>query len=204
MLNVTRPLPSRIVLASASPRREELLRQIGITPIVRPANIDESLIRHDDPARLAVELAIAKAREIGSHPSEDLPTLAADTVVVVGGEILEKPNDVEDARRMLALLSGATHRVITGVAVIPGRAAQAIESRFAESRVVFAELSEEEVAEYLASGEWRDVAGGYRIQGLAARYITTLTGSYSNVVGLPLHLVYSILTEQSACAADDL
>ncbi|MFW6313530.1 MAG: Maf family protein [Spirochaetota bacterium] len=195
MAKPVRPLPSRIVLASASPRREELLRQIGITPIVRPANIDENLIRHDDPTRLAVDLAIAKARAIGAHHQEDLPILAADTVVVVAGEILEKPIDVDDARRMLALLSGRVHRVITGVAVIANPGAPGTVSRFAESRVVFAELSEGEVDEYLASGEWRDVAGGYRIQGFAARYITTLSGSYSNVVGLPLHLVYSILTE---------
>lgn len=204
MTTPTRPLPSRIVLASASPRREELLRQIGITPIVRPANIDESLIRHDDPARLAIELAIAKAHAIGPSPTEDLPTLAADTVVVVGGEILEKPKDIADARRMLALLSGAPHRVITGIAVISGDRAQETVSRFAESTVVFAAITEGETDEYLASGEWRDVAGGYRIQGIAARYITELSGSYSNVVGLPLHLVYSILTGQSAYASDEL
>lgn len=194
MPHAIRRLPPRIVLASASPRREELLRQIGIAPIVRPANIDESLIRHDDPARLAVDLAIAKARAINTAPNAGLPILAADTVVVVGAEILEKPRDVDDARRMLALLSGRMHRVITGIAVIRDPDAREVVSRFAESRVVFADLSQEEGDEYLASGEWRDVAGGYRIQGLAARYITELSGSYSNVVGLPLHLVYSILT----------
>jgi len=194
MAIANRRLPARIVLASASPRREELLRQIGITPIVRPANIDESRIRHDDPTRLAVELAVAKARAIAPPRGEDLPILAADTVVAVGNEILEKPTDVDDARRMLRLLSGAQHTVITGVAVIPPHDQSEVHSKCAESRVVFGELSGDETEEYLASEEWRDVAGGYRIQGLAARYITELSGSYSNVVGLPLHLVYSILT----------
>lgn len=196
-----RRLPSRIVLASASPRREELLRQIGIAPIVRPANIDESRIRHDNPARLAVQLAVAKARAIEPPKGEDLPILAADTVVAAGNQILEKPTDVDDARRMLRLLSGTKHLVITGIAVIPPDGDSEPRSGFAESSVVFAELSDDETEEYLASEEWRDVAGGYRIQGLAARYITGLSGSYSNVVGLPLHLVYSILSESPGDAS---
>jgi septum formation protein len=187
-------LPSRIILASASPRRDELLRQIGIVPIIRPAHIDEELIRHDDPARLATELAAAKALAVVDRAEDGLAILGADTVVAVAGEILEKPSDRADAARMVRLLSGRTHQVITGIAVVrrPGDPPVA---RFAESHVTFAELSDVAIDEYLASGEWRGVAGAYRIQGVAARYITWLAGSYSNVVGLPLHLVYSILME---------
>jgi septum formation protein len=196
-------LPHEIILASASPRRHELLLQIGIESTVMPADIDESSIRHDEPTRLAVQLARAKALAVAPRGTPTLPILAADTVVAVAGEILEKPQDVADARRMLSLLSGKTHQVITGVAVLPAidpapgvadadRPSPIVRS--CESHVSFAELSGEEIDGYIESLEWRGVAGGYRIQGLAARFITHLSGSYSNVVGLPLHLVYSILT----------
>ncbi len=196
-----RPLPSEIILASASPRRKELLEQIGIATRIVPSAIDETRIRHDDPIRLATSLARAKAldvsssldqrtaQEVGSSP---LPILGADTVVVAAGAILEKPAGRDDAARMLKLLSGCTHRVVTGIAVIWGTGS--IRTAHAESQVTFAELSELEIDACLNSREWVGVAGAYRIQGIAARHVTHLSGSYSNVVGLPLHLVYSILT----------
>ena len=197
-----------------------------------PAHIDEEAIRHDHPVTLAVELARAKATAVlerladGESGAARAPALlAADTVVAVAGEILEKPTDRDHARRMLALLSGRTHQVVTGVAVAwlgdpdaarptgervsgtvgghagPTGSAQeeligmpSILARSCETHVSFAALSEAEIDSYLDSDEWHDVAGGYRVQGLAARYVTHLSGSYSNVVGLPLHLVYAILT----------
>ncbi len=186
-----RRIPSQIVLASASPRRSELLRQIGINPRVMPAHIDESAIRSADPVHLSLALARAKARTIGERVSATI--LAADTVVEVGGLILEKPADRADAERMLRLLSGREHRVITGVAVL--RTTGELVDGHAESRVTFEALTESEIAACLDSDEWIGVAGAYRIQGIAARHITGLCGSYSNVVGLPLHLVYSILTQ---------
>ena len=193
-----RPVPDRIVLASASPRRVELLRQIGIACEIHPAAIDENSIRHDDPVRLAVLLATTKAKEVARRIDSPLPLLAADTVVAVAGTILEKPLDRADARRMIGILSGRTHQVITGITLLPvGRSPGGRDSMitgYAESHVRFATLSDDEVEGYLDSGEWRDVAGAYRIQGIAARYVTHLEGSYSNVVGLPLHLVYSILS----------
>lgn len=211
-------LPARIVLASASPRRRELLAQIGIEADVMPAHIDEEAIRHDHPETLAVELARAKARAVlerlaagerpaarGARPAHArIPLLAADTVVAVAGEILEKPVDRSEARRMLELLSGRTHQVVTGVAVAWIDAAAgspadrngepAIVTSSCRTDVTFATLPRREIDHYLDSDEWHDVAGGYRVQGLAARYVTHLSGSYSNVVGLPLHLVYAILT----------
>lgn len=189
-------LPKRVILASASPRRRELLLQIGIDPVIRPPEIDESSIRHHDPLRLPVELAQAKGRAVAANLGPDearLPILAADTVVAVADEILEKPSDRDDAARMLRALSGRTHRVVTGIAVIRRRdGADGLTTRYAESRVTFAELSASEIEACLETDEWVGVAGAYRIQGVAARYITDLSGSYSNVVGLPLHLVYSM------------
>ncbi len=182
--------PGRLVLASASPRRSELLRQIGIEAEIVPAHIDESGIRHDDPVRLALALARAKAEAVGAR--RESIVLAADTVVEVDGHILEKPADRPEAERMLGLLSGREHRVITGVAVI--RETGELVDGYAETRVTFAAMTEAERAACLDSDEWVGVAGAYRIQGTAARHITNLCGSYSNVVGLPLHLVYSILT----------
>jgi septum formation protein len=212
-------LPGRIILASASPRRLELLAQIGIEVDVVPAHIDEESIRHDDPVTLAVELARAKATAVlerlarespdAAAGGEPVPLLAADTVVAVAGEILEKPADRADARRMLELLSGRTHQVITGIALsfMASSPANHIDplpmvTGSCESHVTFSHLSPEAIDDYLDSGEWEGVAGGYRIQGRAARYIVHLSGSYSNVVGLPLHLVYSILTGSRSDPAD--
>ncbi len=178
---MTAPL---LVLASASPRRLELLRQIGIAPDrVDPAEIDEAPGRDEMPAAHALRLARAKAVAVmPRHPGAWV--LAADTVVACGRRILPKPADEASARRCLELLSGRRHRVHSGVALsIPdGRLAL----RRVDSQVAFKRLSGDEIAAYLASGEWRGKAGGYAIQGRAAALIRFVSGSYSNIVGLPL------------------
>jgi septum formation protein len=173
-----------LVLASASPRRVELLRQIGIEPDrIDPAAIDECVLKGELPATHALRLAEEKARAVmPRHPGAYL--LAADTVVACGRRVLPKPEDEATARRCLALLSGRRHRVHSGIAVAApdGR----LTLRRVETRVAFKRLSEAEIAAYLASGEWRGKAGGYAIQGRAAALVSWVCGSYSNVVGLPL------------------
>ncbi len=192
----------RIVLASASPRRAELLSQIDYDPIVIPAHVDEESIRRERADDLVLSLAQAKLEAVYDRLTaaadgriHEAPVLAADTVVTKGGRIFEKPADSQEAREMLRELSGAAHTVVTGIAVqLPGRKEPIL--AHAETVVTFAELSHEEVEWYIESEEWRDVAGAYRIQGRAARFISAIRGSYSNVVGLPLQLVYSILKDQ--------
>jgi len=189
---------SRVILASASARRRELLEQIGYATEVEAPDIDEQAIRHPDPTTLVQLLASAKLRAVcarpgsSAHRAPEVPVIAADTVVLCGERILEKPSSESDAHSMIRLLSGQTHQVLTGVAVrLPGRAKPIV--RYAETHVTFAKMSKSEIAWYISTGEWRGVAGGYRIQDGASRFITTISGSYSNVVGLPLHLIYSIL-----------
>lgn len=173
-----------LVLASASPRRAELLRQIGIVPdIVAPAHVDERPAAKERPADHARRLAEAKADQIaGQYPGSFV--LAADTVVAVGRRILGKPADEAAARRSLALLSGRRHRVLGAVvlAAPDGRRAR----RLVATSVRFKRLAKREIESYLESDEWRDKAGGYAIQGRAAAFVPAITGSYSNVVGLPL------------------
>jgi septum formation protein len=179
---------TRLVLASASPRRLALLAQIGVTPdaVVAP-DIDETPLKGETPRLLALRLAREKAQAVAA----DGLVLAADTVVAVGRRILPKAETEAEARACLALLSGRTHRVYTGVAL--KTAAGAVRTRLAETRVSFKVLSREEVARYIASDEWRGKAGGYAIQGLAARYVTNLIGSYSSVIGLPLFETANLL-----------
>jgi septum formation protein len=188
------PLP-RIILGSGSPRRRDLLRQVGIPfDVVRP-EVDEERFSHGDPSVLAKAIADAKARAVlESSGSSDRWILSADTVVAAGGHILGKPRDRDHAAAMIRLLAGRAHSVVTGLAiVVPGRNDPVITA--AETTVSFAAVSESELGWYLDTEDWRDVAGAYRIQGHAARYIDWMSGSYSNVVGLPIHLVYSILYE---------
>ncbi len=173
-----------LVLASASPRRLDLLSQIALGPdAVDPAGIDETPLERELPARHALRLAEAKARAVAArHPGAFV--LGADTVVACGRRILPKALDAATARRCLALLSGRRHRVHGGIALMlpDGR----LVSRRVETAVIFKRLDAAEIEDYIASGEWRDKAGGYAIQGLAARFIRGVIGSYSNVVGLPL------------------
>jgi septum formation protein len=181
----------RLVLASASPRRLELLRAIAIEPdAVDPAEIDETPLKDETARLLAERLARAKAAVAAArHP--DSYVLAADTVVTLGRRLLGKPDDEADARRMLSLLSGRAHRVITGVAVVApaGRVA----CRLSETRVKFKRLTSAELAAYLASGEWSGKAGGYGVQGRAGAFVTVLGGSYTGVVGLPLYETRALL-----------
>lgn len=185
-------LIQRLVLASASPRRLELLRQIGVTPdAVIAAEIDESPKRNETPRQLAVRLAAEKAARV-ADTQRDAYVLAADTVVAVGRRVLPKVEDEAEGRRCLELLSGRAHRVLTGVAAVgpDGRRAE----RLVETRVYFKRLGPDEVRRYLESGEGRGKAGGYAIQGLAGAFVISLQGSYSSVVGLPLYETMNLLT----------
>jgi septum formation protein len=191
-----------LVLASASPRRLELLRQIGIVPDrIDPADIDETPGRDEMPAGHVVRLAEAKARAVQPRHSGAY-ILAADTVVACGRRILPKPEDETAARACLALLSGRRHRVYGGVALITPAGDIAI--RRVVSQVGFKRLSAEELNAYVAGGEWRGKAGGYAIQGQAAALIPWVSGSYSNVVGLPLYETAQLLAGRGyrpPCAA---
>jgi len=182
---------SPLVLASASVRRLELLRQIGIEPRdIDPAAIEESPRRGELPAVLVQRLALEKAATVGKR-HRGAWVLAADTVVCVGRRILGAPADENLARQGLALLSGRAHRVHTGVVVIDDQGR--IRSRMVTSRVTFKILSDGEASAYIASGEWRGKAGGYAIQSQAAAFVRNLSGSYSNVVGLPLYETAALL-----------
>jgi septum formation protein len=188
---ITAHLPS-IYLASSSPRRQELLAQIGIEFTVVGHGVDERRLA-DEPAEKMVErLAIEKAqdvlRNIGNLPLR--PVLGADTVVVIGEEILGKPLDQADALRMLALLSGETHRVISGVAIVNGNT---LSSRVSISQVTFSELTLEQALKYWQTGEPADKAGAYGVQGMAGIFIKHIEGSYSGIMGLPLYETYSLL-----------
>lgn len=176
------PLHDSITLASASPRRRELLRQIGVAHEVRAADVDESPRPGEDPAAYVERLARAKAEAVWALDPER-PVLAADTTVALGRELFGKPADQNDGLRMLRALAGRTHRVLTAVAV---RGARGCEATLSVSEVTLRALSEEECARYWATGEPEGKAGAYAIQGLAATFITALKGSYSGVMGLPL------------------
>lgn len=184
--------PARLVLASASPRRLDLLAQIGIVPgAVDPADTDETPLPRELPVDHAKRLAAAKATAVAArHPG--CFVLAADTVVACGRRILPKAEQEDEARACLALLSGRRHRVIGGVCLVTPAGKSVI--RAITTAVAFKRLAAEEIAFYLASGEWRGKAGGYAIQGFAAVFARQITGSYSNVVGLPLHETYGLLS----------
>jgi septum formation protein len=180
-----------LVLASASPRRRELLSQAGFTFEVRPAHISEEILPNEDPIAYVTRLAREKAQVIYDHVCDpNAVVLGADTTVTLDDLILGKPEDAGDAARMLRLLSGRTHRVITGVAVVTGKR---VEVAAEVTAVRFLTLSEEEIADYIATGEPMDKAGAYAIQGRAARWIPRIEGCYFNVVGLPLALVSTML-----------
>jgi len=183
--------PCPIILASVSPRRQELLKNAGILFEVWPANIPEVPHAGEAPVAFAERMAREKARAV-SGLLPDRIILAADTVVAVENEILGKPADAEDAARMLRLLSGQTHAVTTGVCLIgDGREDVCSET----TTVEFSRMTEAEIREYVATGEPMDKAGAYAIQGGASRWITRVNGDYSNVVGLPVNLVLKMLKE---------
>lgn len=185
------PKPQRLVLASASPRRLDLLRQIGLEPdAVLAADVDESPAHNEIPRQLALRLAADKAERVAAR-EPDAFVLAADTVVAVGRRVLPKAETPHEVRACLDLLSGRTHRVLTAIAVAaPGGRRSA---RLVESRVRFKRLSAREIAAYLAAGEGLGKAGGYAIQGRAGAFVSELQGSYSGVVGLPLYETANLL-----------
>ena len=177
--------PQSLVLASASPRRLDLLAQIGLAPDrVAPADVDETPLRDELPRRLALRLAAAKAEAVAAR-SPDAYVLAADTVVAQGRRLLGKAEDAAQARAWLELMSGRAHRVFTGVAVIAPSGRKAV--RLAEARVRFKRLTTAEIDAYLACGEWEGKAGAYAIQGRAGGFVIEVQGSYSAVIGLPLY-----------------
>jgi len=198
-----------LVLASASPRRQELLQNAGISFVVQAADIDETPLANESARDCAERLARDKAAEVWRSRPQDL-VLGADTIVVVDGSILGKPVDAADAGRMLRMLSGRTHQVITGVCLAgaqgpgsrvqgSGAGGQGSELRIASETtlVSVSEISDQEISNYVASGEPMDKAGGYAIQGRASRWIPRIEGDYSNVVGLPVALVYRMLRERT-------
>lgn len=194
----------RLILASASPRRAELLRAAGydfetvvvdVDERVRPGEAPEGYVR-----RLAMEKSARAVDHVGLAVSRSSITLAADTAVVVHGTVLGKPLQDDEVRRMLQLLSGREHRVLTGISLRSGLS----ELGAVESTVVwFDPLSRADIDWYVASGEGRDKAGGYAIQGLASRFVPRIDGSYSNVVGLPVHRVGQLITEMGYAPQTD-
>lgn len=184
-------MTARLILASASPRRRDLLAQIGVIPdAILAAELDETPLKGELPIQLAKRLARAKAESVAARQNGDF-VLAADTVVACGRRILPKTEAASEAESCLKLLSGRRHRVLSGVCLIApdGR----ISERVVSTHVTFRRLDRSEIAHYLALGEWRGKAGGYAIQGFAAVFVRVLSGSYSNVVGLPLQETYGML-----------
>lgn len=181
----------QLILASASPRRCELLAQIGVSFEQQVAAIDETPCAGELPVNYVARVALAKAHTVHASGNPDLPVLGADTAVVVDGAILGKPADLNHARDMLRQLSGRAHEVLSAVAVVAQRKAVAVN----RSKVWFRELDDSEIEAYWRSGEPRDKAGGYAIQGLAATFIERLDGSYSGVMGLPLYETARLLQD---------
>jgi septum formation protein len=192
----------RLVLASASPRRLELLRQAGLDPEVRASRIDETPHADEDPIDYARRLSGAKARAIAAEVPDDRPILAADTIVALpDGEprILGKPASADEARVMLSRLAGRAHEVVTAYTLLykGGERGRAV-----ETEVIFRALSPAELEGYIGSHEWQDKAGGYAVQGLAAAFVRSVKGSYTNIVGLPLCEVLEDLDALGALPSD--
>ena len=182
----------RLILASSSPRRRELLRQAGFDFEVCPSDIAEEIQQDELPEEFARRAAREKALCVaGAAPPGSL-VLGADTVVAIDGQTLGKPSDGNDAARMLRLLSGRTHKVYTGVCVVRAPS-EVVSFKHETTLVTFRSLDEDEIRRYVASGEPMDKAGAYAVQGLASNFVTRISGCYSNVVGLPIALVYDIL-----------
>lgn len=190
------------ILASRSPRRAELLRAVGWPFEVMAADIDESLIADEDAVDYVRRLAETKARVIAARVMGKL-VLGADTTVLVGGEILGQPVDDDDARRMLKLLSGEWHEVITGVALIREGENPLTIVDYETTHVHFAVLSEDEIDWYVSTGEPAGKAGAYGIQGKAAPFIDEIQGDYFNIVGLPIRLVYELFGQVMACSTKE-
>ena len=182
-----------VILASSSPRRQELLRQIGMSFVVDPADIDERLLPGEQPEVYALRLARGKARTASRKNKEGI-VVAADTIVILDAELMGKPVDARDAEGMLERLSGREHRVITGLAIMDAASGKLL-AKTAETKVWFRTLEPEEIRSYVATGEPLDKAGAYGIQGKGALLIERIEGCYYNVVGLPLSLLSVMLGE---------
>jgi len=181
----------RIVLASASPRRRELLEQVGLEFSIDPGEVDERVPAGEEPGHLVLRLALDKATSVARrHPGAVV--IGADTVVVLDGTVLGKPSDVDHARAMLRLLAGAAHRVLTGVAVVDAFSGRR-RSEYEETLVWMRPYTEQEIERYLATGEPMGKAGAYAIQGRGALLVRRIEGCYANVVGMPLVLLASLL-----------
>ena len=189
----------KIVLASASPRRQELLSSVGIRFTVEPSNVDEEPIVDESPQEHVSRLASAKAREVAGrvNQTDEVWVLGADTIVIIDGELLGKPEGRVEALHMLKKLSGRTHKVITGYSIYNPSKDEEIK-RAVETTVKFKDLTDDEITGYVASGEPMDKAGAYAIQGLGAFMVEEIKGSYSNVVGLPICQVVNDLEEAGA------
>lgn len=182
---------ARLILASASPRRLDLLAQVGLVPdAVQPGGVDETPLANELPADMAGRLAVAKAKAVASRNTDDF-VLAADTVVAVGRRALGKPGSVDEARDFLRLLSGRRHRVLGGIAVMAPDGRKS--ARLSTTMVRFKRLTDAEISSYLETGEWDGKAGAYAIQGRAAAFVPAISGSYSNVVGLDLAMTRAML-----------
>jgi len=182
----------RLVLASASPRRAELLRAAGMFFDAMSAGVHEAMDPEDTPDGYVRRVAQLKAEAVFSRAGGQ-PVLGADTIVVVDNEVLGKPNDGEQARRMLRILSGREHTVMTGICLInPAAASGRAQTNIARTKVAFTALTDEEIEWYVATGEPAGHAGAYAIHGLALRFVTRIEGSYSNVLGLPIESVYDL------------
>lgn len=181
---------AQIILASSSPRRSELLQQMRVTFIVLPVDIDESALEGESPTTYVERLALEKARAGWELSEKTRPVLGSDTIVVIHGDILGKPRDRKHAIEMLKRLSGNTHQVLTAVALVEGNRSAI---RLSESRVSFSPITEQEMLSYWESGEPADKAGAYAIQGLAAAFIQRIEGSFSGVMGLPIHETMDLL-----------
>ena len=191
--------PISLILASGSPRRHELLTQLGFQVQKQPADIDETRQNGEAPEDYVARLAVEKNRVVAVQ-SPDMPVVSADTCVVLGDEILGKPESPEHARQMLRQLSGQTHRVLTGVCVsLGGRTVHCVQV----NEVRFKPLSEEEIAAYLSTGEPFDKAGGYGIQGIAGCFVAHLSGSFTGVMGLPIFETVQLL-QQCGIALPDI
>lgn len=185
----------RLILASASPRRKELLERIGVTFDIIPAK-GEEVITKEQPDEVVMELSKQKAQEIAGTAEADVLVLGADTVVAYEGKILGKPKDETDAFKMLSMLSGKEHEVYTGVALIDNRDGS-VENFFERTKVTMYPISEKEIRDYIAGGEPMDKAGAYAIQGIGAKFIQKIEGDYSNVVGLPVGRIYQEIKRKS-------
>lgn len=192
---------TQIILASQSPRRKELLTQIGMDFVVCPSTVEES-VTGMEPAEAVKELSLQKAEDVekkteSRYPDREILVIGADTIVVYNGSILGKPKDKDDAVRILGMLQGKTHSVFTGVTLIYKGSTKKFSVIFAEeTKVVMRPMDEEEILWYVSTGEPMDKAGAYGIQGLGARFIRRIEGDYNNVVGLPVGRIYQELREQ--------